>query len=69
MDDERDALIDWRRRARGDALRQLELFGPGGVKAMLRMPDGSTQDITDAVVRHQTENAPMFERLMAALAS
>jgi hypothetical protein len=37
------------------------------VKAFLRMPDGSTMDITSGVLTHQTENVAMFERIASAL--
>jgi hypothetical protein len=33
------------------------------------MPDGSTQDITSGVIRHQTENVAVFERIALALAT
>jgi hypothetical protein len=60
-------LLDWALRERDSALRQIELFGSNGVKAMLSMPDGSTQDITAAVLAHQSGNVAVFERLIEAL--
>lgn len=65
---EADDLAQWRRNQRAEALRQIDLFGAGGVKALLQMPDGSTQDITSGVVEHQTENVAVFERIALALA-
>jgi hypothetical protein len=62
-------FIDWANQQREDALRQIELFGPGRVKAQLVMPDGSTQDITAAVLSHQKANVAAFERLILALNS
>ncbi|WP_167351413.1 hypothetical protein [Collimonas fungivorans] len=50
-----------------EARRQAEMFQPGGVKAILQMPDGTTQDITAGVIKHQIENAAVFERLISAL--
>ena len=67
VDIENIDLADWAARQRDDALRQIELFGPGGVKALLVMPDGTTQDITAGVITHQTENVAAFERLISAL--
>ena len=67
MHSEQDELAQWCRREREDALRQLKLFGSGGVKAVLQMPDGTMQDITEAVIKHQTDNIAVFERLIAAL--
>lgn len=60
-------LIEWCRQARIEARRQIELFSPGGVKALLQMPDGTTQDITAGVIKHQIENVAVFERLISAL--
>ncbi|QYE34539.1 hypothetical protein KZX46_17510 [Polymorphobacter sp. PAMC 29334] len=60
-------LADWCQRQSEDAARQIELFGAGGVRALLEMPDGTTQDITAGVVAHQTDNIAMFARLIAAL--
>jgi hypothetical protein len=60
-------LVEWCRNQRAEALRQMEMFGAGGVKAFLRMPDGSTMDITSGVLTHQTENVAMFERIASAL--
>lgn len=67
MSSEARDLAEWCRNQRAEALRQIDLFGAGGVKALLQMPDGSTQDITPGVVTHQTENAAMFERITSAL--
>ncbi len=60
-------LIDWCQRQREDAARQIELFGTGGVKALLLMADGTTQDITAGVVDHQTDNIAAYQRIIAAL--
>lgn len=62
-----DDLVKWAIKQRDDALRQIELFGQNGVKAQLVMPDGNIQDITAAVLAHQTANADAFERLLSAL--
>jgi hypothetical protein len=67
MGSEADELIAWCEGQRAEALRQIELFGAGGVKAFLQMPDGSTMDITSGVASHQTENVAMFERIGVAL--
>ena len=67
MSPEARDLAEWCRNQRAEALRQIDLFGAGGVKALLQMPDGSTQDITSGVVTHQAENAAMFERIASAL--
>jgi hypothetical protein len=67
MRSEAQDLIEWCRNQRAEALRQIELFSAGGVKALLEMPDGSTQDITSGVVSHQNENAVVFERMISAL--
>jgi hypothetical protein len=69
MDSEAHDLAEWCRNQKAEALRQIELFGAGGVKALLQMPDGSTQDITSGVIAHQTENVAVFERLASALAT
>lgn len=68
MDSEKIDLVKWCRQAQIEARRQAELFGPGGVKALLQMPDGTTQDITAGVLAHQAENVAVFERLISALA-
>jgi hypothetical protein len=62
-----DDLLKWAMQQRSDALQQIELFGSGGVRAQLLMPDGTTQDITARVLSHQTSNAEAFERLIKAL--
>jgi len=31
------------------------------------MPDGTTQDITDGVIKHQTKNVEVFARLLTVL--
>lgn len=67
MSSEHGDLVAWCQRQGDEALRQIELFGAGGVKAILQMPDGTTQDITAGVLTHQVENAAMFARLAAAL--
>lgn len=67
MDATIEDLLAWAKGERESALGQIELFGPGGVKAQLVMPDGSTQDITAGVITHQERNIPMFERLIATL--
>ncbi|AMP06509.1 hypothetical protein [Collimonas pratensis] len=60
-------LVEWCQQAQIEARRQTELFSSGGVKAILQMPDGTTQDITAGVIKHQTENMAVFERLISAL--
>jgi uncharacterized protein YjbI with pentapeptide repeats len=67
MNSEISDLAAWCERQRDEASRQIELFGKGGVKALLQMPDGSTQDITAGVATHQVENVAKFECLAAAL--
>ena len=67
MSSQAQDLIAWCDGQRAEALRQIELFGAGGVKAFLQMPDGSTMDITSGVASHQAENVAMFERIAAAL--
>jgi len=67
MGSERAELIAWCRGEQQDARRQLELFGSRGVKAVLQMPDGTTQDITDGVIKHQTKNVEVFARLLTVL--
>lgn len=62
-----DVLLAWAIQERSEALRQLSLFGATGIKALLQMPDGTTQDITAGVVEHQTKNAAAFEQLIAML--
>jgi hypothetical protein len=64
---EYEDLLNWAMQQRNDALKQIELFSRGGVKAQLVMPDGTTQDITAGVLSHQTANAEAFERLITAL--
>ena len=63
----KDDLLVWASQERAEALRQLNLFGAAGIKALLQMPDGTTQEITAGVVEHQTRNAAAFEHLIAAL--
>ncbi len=60
-------LLDWAARERDSAVRQMALFGSQGVKALLAMPDGKTQDITEAVVKHQAENIAAYDRLISVL--
>ena len=67
MSTEQADLIEWCLGAQKDARDQLELFGAKGVKAALQMPDGTTQDITEAVMKHQTKNLTAFKRLLAFL--
>lgn len=67
MGSQADELAGWCRDQRAEALRQMDLFGAGGVKALLQMPDGSTQDITSGVVEHQKKSVAMFERIASAL--
>lgn len=67
MSSETQDLIAWCEAQHAEALRQIELFGAGGVKALLQMPDGSTMDITSGVASHQTENVAMYARIGAAL--
>lgn len=62
-----EELANWCRDGREEALRQIELFGSGGVKAKLEMPDGSVAEITESVVRHQREVAEKYEQLVAVL--
>ena len=61
-------LSDWLQAKGADAQSQIELFTSGGVKAILQMPDGTTQEITAGVISHQRENLLMFERIVEALA-
>lgn len=62
-----DDLIEWAKEQREEALRQIDLFGNGGVKAQLVLPDGTTQDITAGVLSHQKTNVDAFTRLVSAL--
>ena len=64
-----DDLIAWANEQREDALRQVDLFSTGGVKAQLVMPDGTTQDITAGVLSHQKANVDAFTLLMSVLKS
>ena len=64
-----DDLIEWANEQREEALRQVDLFSTGGVKAQLVMPDGTTQDITAGVLSHQKANVDAFTRLVSALKS
>ena len=63
----RDELIEWANEQREEALRQVDLFGNGGVRAQLVIPDGTTQDITDGVLSHQKANIDAFTSLVSAL--
>ena len=63
----RDDLIKWANDQREEALRQLDLFSNGGVKAQLVMPDGNTEDITAGVLSHQRANVEAFTDLVSAL--
>ncbi len=67
MNEERLDLIKWAEQQRDEAQRQIELFGSGGVRAQLLMPDGTTQDITEGVLSHQQTSAASFHRLITAL--
>ena len=62
-----DDLLAWAAQERAEALRQLNLFGAAGIKALIQMPDGTTQEITAGVVEHQTKNVSAFDHLIAAL--
>ena len=62
-------LIEWANGQREDALRQVDLFSTGGVRAQLVMPDGTTQDITAGVLSHQKANIDAFTDLLTALKS
>jgi hypothetical protein len=62
-----DELIEWANEQREEALRQVDLFSNGGVKAQLVMPDGTTQDITAGVLSHQKANVDAFTSLVSAL--
>ena len=64
-----DDLIEWANEQREDALRQVDLFSTGGVKAQLVMPDGTTQDITAGVLSHQKANVDAFRDLVSVLKS
>ena len=63
----REDLLVWASQERAESLRQLDLFGSVGIKALLQMPDGTTTDITAGVVEHQTRNAETFEHLISVL--
>lgn len=69
MESERAELIAWCEGEQKSAQEQLTLFGEKGAKAVLQMPDGTSMDITEAVLRHQEKNAAAYERLLAFLAS
>ena len=64
-----DDLIEWANEQREEALRQVDLFSTGGVKAQLVMPDGTTQDITAGVLSHQKANVDAFRDLVSVLKS
>ncbi len=63
----RDDFIKWANEQRKEALRQVDLFGNGGVKAQLVMADGRTEDITAGVLSHQNANVEAFTDLVSAL--
>ena len=63
----RDDFIKWANEQREEALRQVDLFGNGGVKAQLVMPDGNTEEITAGVLSHQIANVEAFTDLVSAL--
>jgi hypothetical protein len=67
MTDSTDALIAWRRKELDASEQQIELFGAKGVKAVLVLPDGVQQDITDRVLKHQREYALRLLELIVAL--
>jgi hypothetical protein len=69
MADQVGDLIEWANEQREEALRQIDLFSRGGVKAQLVMQDGTTQDITAGVLSHQKANVDAFTRLVSALKS
>jgi hypothetical protein len=69
MADQVAELIEWANGEREEALRQIDLFSHGGVKAQLVMQDGTTQDITAGVLSHQKANVDAFTRLVSALKS
>ena len=62
-----DDLVEWANEQREEALRQVDLFSNGGVKAQLVMPDGTTQDITVGVLSHQKANVDAFTSLVSIL--
>lgn len=62
-------VIEWANEQREEALRQVDLFSNGGVKAQLVMPDGTTQDITAGVLLHQKANVDAFTSLVSILKS
>ncbi|MET3824827.1 hypothetical protein ABIC16_000520 [Sphingomonas sp. PvP055] len=62
-------VIEWANEQREEALRQVDLFSNGGVKAQLVMPDGTTQDITAGVLSHQKANVDAFTSLVSVLKS
>ena len=64
-----DGLIAWANEQHEEALRQVDLFSTGGVKAQLVMPDGTTQDITAGVLSHQKANVDAFRDLVSVLKS
>ncbi|WP_277970536.1 hypothetical protein [Sphingomonas echinoides] len=64
-----DDVIEWANEQREEALRQVDLFSNGGVKAQLVMPDGTTQDITAGVLSHQKANVDAFTSLVSILKS
>ena len=63
----RDDLIKWANEQREEALRQVDLFSNGGVKAQLVMPDGIAEGITAGVLSHQRANVEAFTDLVSAL--
>lgn len=58
--------VEWCRRGREEALRQIVLFTSGGVRALLQMPEGQQDDITDGVVAHQREHVTQMDRIIEA---
>ena len=58
--------VEWCRRERKEALRQVALFTSGGVRALLQMPEGQQMDITSSVVAHQREFDAQMNRIIEA---
>jgi len=61
------SVIEWCKRQKETEASRSEFFTSQGVKAMLQMPDGATQDITEGVITNQRENAAMMDRIIAIL--
>ncbi len=67
MTADKQELVRWCRGKLESAAGQIDLFEAKGVKALLGMPDGSTQDITEAVIRDLRDNAEGMGRVIALL--